>query len=115
MDDSTQSVVGSSMAGGRSLRHRPPRPSPLSNGRGTSLEGAASDVRPTIQEDRPRDVDAGSKRGRTDEVAIGDQPAATAITDRHLADDPYEGAVAPLQPCESLIPSRGCKSKVALR
>ena len=51
------------------------------------------------------DVHAGDKRERSPEVAVGDGSAATASGDRHLADDPHEGAVPPLQPCRALTAS----------
>ena len=50
-------------------------------------------------------MEAGSKRGCSNVVAVGDRLAATAGTDRHVADDPREGLAGPSQPCHGPIPS----------
>ena len=86
MVDSIAADLASSTACGRHLRHQARRPSPLSVCQDAHLEPAGS-VPPTTGEDEEvPDIESGSKRGRADEVAIGDRSAATASTDRQGAD-----------------------------
>ena len=106
---------GSSTAGVRSMCHAPRRPSRLSVRHNAALEGAGSVPPRTGEQEEVPDVKSGSKRGNSNEVAVGDRSAAMAVTDRQVADDPCEGAVTPSQPCRGQIPSRGGASQEALR
>ena len=84
------------------------RPRPLSARQDSPLEGAAQGCPAAEDADARCDVQVGDKRGRSNEVAIGDTSAATSSSVRHIADDPCEGMVAPFCPGHGLIPSRGC-------
>ena len=105
MSATTSAESSSSSAAGRPLSSRPRRPSRLSVRYDAPAEGARSIPLPSDVAAEHLDVHAGDKRERTDEVAVGDRPAATASSDRHVADEPHEGAVISLQSCLSLIPS----------
>ena len=98
-------VVGSSAAARRSGSYGTRPPSRLSVRYDVSPEGAGDSSTTVAVADELTDVHAGDKRERSPEVAVGDGSAATASGDRHLADDPHEGAVPPLQPCRALTAS----------
>jgi len=115
MADTVATDSAAPAAAERSPRARMRRPSMLSVRHDAPLEGAGNVTPTTGEEEEVPDVEAGCKRGRSNEVAVGDRPAATTGTDGHVADDPSEGAIAPSQPCHGLIASRGCASQVALR
>ena len=104
-DPTSSSDSASSAAARRSGSYRTRPPSLLSVRYDVSPEGAGDSSTTVAVADELTDVHAGDKRERSPEVAVGDGSAATASGDRHLADDPHEGAVPPLQPCRALTAS----------
>ena len=90
-------------------------PSRLSVRHDVSPEGAGDSSTTVAVADELTDVHAGDKRERSPEVAVGDGSAATASGDRHLADDPHEGAVPPLRPCRALTASSYLHSQPVIR
>ena len=89
----------------RSKRHTSRRPSRLSNGHDVRPEDAANGCPTAVASDARVEVAVGSKRERPNEVAVDDRSAATAESDRHVADEPREGQMSPAQPCHSHIAS----------
>ena len=116
MADATDAKSAASAAAERLARARPRvrRPSGLSVRHDARLEGAGEPCSTAPEADEHLDALTGNKRERSNEVAIGDTSAATASSDRHVADDPCDGTTAPLRPCRGLILSRGCASQVPL-
>ena len=105
------SKPSSSAAARRSGSYRTRPPSLLSVRYDVSPEGAGDSSTTVAVADELTDVHAGDKRARPPEVAVGDGSAATASDDRHLADDPHEGAVPPLRPCRALTASSDLHSQ----
>ena len=105
MSATSSSDSASTAAARRSGSYRTRPPSLLSVRYDVSPEGAGDSSTTVAVADELTDVHAGDKRERSPEVAVGDGSAATASGDRHLADDPHEGAVPPLQPCRALTAS----------
>ena len=91
------------------------RASPLNVRHDVLPEGAGIGSSTVETTDAHLEVHVGGKRERSNQVAIDDNVAATGSTDRHIPDNPSEGAVRPLRTCHGLIPSRECASQVALR
>ena len=89
----------------RSLRGQARRPSPLSIRHDMCPERAGDDLLAAEVPVEKRDVVVGEKRGRPNEVAVGDGLAATTSGDRHVEDDCTEGADTISQSCMRLIPT----------
>jgi len=92
MADTAADDSAASAAVERSPRARMRRASRLSVRQDAPLEGAGSVTPTTGHEQEFTDVESDCKRGRSNEVAVGDRSAATVGTDRQVADDPYERA-----------------------
>ena len=105
MSATSSSDSASSAAARRSGSYGTRPPSRLSVRHDVPPEGAGDISTTAAVVDELTDVHAGDKRERSPEVAVGDGSAATASGDRHLADDPHEGAVPPLRPCRALTAS----------
>ena len=115
MSATSSSDSASTAAARRSGSYRTRPPSLLSVRYDVSPEGAGDSSTTVAVADELTDVHAGDKRERSPEVAVGDGSAATASGDRHLADDPHEGAVPPLQPCRALTASSYLHSQPVIR
>ena len=79
------------------------RANPLCVGHSTLLEGAGDFHPMASNEEEHIDAKVGSKRRRSNLLAVGERSAATTGRDRHVADNPMEGAAIHFRLCRRLL------------
>ena len=105
MSDPTAAQSASSSAAGQPAAPKLRRPSRLNVRHDAHPEGAGDECPAAAVTDGHLGVHAGDKRERSNELATGDVSPASTRSDRHIAVEPHEGVVPPMQPCHPLTTS----------